>query len=253
LSQKEQPFLTVVVPAYNEHERLGPTLARIADYLGTQDYHWQVIVVSDGSTDGTNDLVKVLAESEPRITLLAYSPNQGKGAAVRTGFLAAHSEWVLLSDADLATPIEEVEKLLAATQSGTPIAIGSRPLKDSNLEIRQPWYREFLGRAFNLAVQTLGIRGIADTQCGFKLFRTDVAQDIFRRCKVNGFGYDFESLMIARDLGFPIAEVPIRWQHRDGSKVNVVRDGLRMLSDLVKLRLAGKERRLKPNPEHPAP
>jgi dolichyl-phosphate beta-glucosyltransferase len=154
---------------------------------------------------------------------------------------------LLFSDADLAAPIEELAKLESAINSTTPIAIGSRPLKDSKLEIRQPWYREMLGRAFNKAVQILAIKGIDDTQCGFKLFTNDVAKDIFRRCKLDGFGFDFESLIIARDLGYNIAEVPIRWSHQEGSKVVLLRDGPRMLRDLIKIRMMGKTRRLQVN------
>jgi dolichyl-phosphate beta-glucosyltransferase len=134
-------------------------------------------------------------------------------------------------------------------ENGAPIAIGSRPLKDSALEIRQPWYREQLGRAFNRAVQLLCVKGIDDTQCGFKMFTAEVAEDIFKRCKLDGFGFDFEAMMIARDLGYEIAEVPIRWRHQEGSKVVLMRDGPRMIRDLFKLRLQGKSGRLELNPE----
>jgi dolichyl-phosphate beta-glucosyltransferase len=160
--------------------------------------------------------------------------------------LETEAEWLLFSDADLAAPIEEVEKLWSAVEKGPKIAIGSRPLKESRLEVRQPWYREMAGRSFNLMVQLFAVRGIKDTQCGFKLFRQDVARDVFLRCKLDGFGFDFESLLIARDLGYEIAEVPIRWSHQEGSKVNMVRDGLRMLAELVKLRLAGRKGRIRP-------
>jgi len=157
--------------------------------------------------------------------------------------LEIEAELLLFSDADLATPIEEVEKLLDALKT-SEIAIGSRPLKESSLEVRQPLHRELLGRAFNFAVQVLAIRGIKDTQCGFKLFKNAVAKNVFARCKVDGFGFDFEALMVARDLGYKIAEVPVRWRHQEGSKVVLMRDGPRMLRDLVKLRMAGKTRRL---------
>lgn len=238
------PRLTVVIPAFNEEVRLGPTLDRIRAYLESQDYDWSVTVVSDGSTDATPAIAQAKSEADPRFTVIHYLPNRGKGAAVRVGMLAAHSDYVLISDADLATPIEEIERLWPAMQEGYDIAIGSRPLRDSQLEIRQPLYRELLGRAFNAAVQTLAIRGIADTQCGFKLFTHDSAQAIFRRCQLDGFSFDFEALMIARDLGYRIAEIPIRWRHQEGSKVRILRDGSRMLVDLVRLRLAGKRGRL---------
>ena len=197
----ERVRLGIVIPAYNEEERLPRTLARIAEYYGGQSYTWRAVVVSDGSTDGTNALVRAFAAGEPRVELLALTPNRGKGAAVRAGMLGTDADLLLFCDADLATPQEETEKLLGAIEAGADVAIGSRPLRDSALEVRQPFYREMLGRAFNKAVQTLGVRGIDDTQCGFKMFRRDAAREVFSRCKIDGFGFDFESLMIARDLG----------------------------------------------------
>jgi len=227
--------LAVVVPAYNEEPRLAKSLQRVREYLSGQLYAWEVVVVDDGSTDRTPEIARGCAEQDPRFRLISYSPNSGKGAAVRTGMMDAEADWLLLCDADLAAPIEEVEKLFAAEK---PIAIGSRPLRESNLEIRQPWWREAAGRAFNYAVQALSIRGIKDTQCGFKLFSREAAKAIFPRCRFDGFSYDFEALMIGQKLGFEIAEVPIRWSHQEGSKVRLVRDGLGMLRDLVKLRLS---------------
>ncbi len=242
-SHLDRPTLAVVVPAYDEEARIGSTLARMDEYFQAQSYTWSVTVVSDGSRDATPAIVEAFAETHPGFALHAYAPNRGKGHAVRVGVHAAEADLILFSDADLATPIEEVDKLLAAIE-GADIAIGSRPLRDSNLEVRQPWHREMLGRAFNLAVQTLAVGGIQDTQCGFKLFRGPVAHEVFRRCEIDGFGFDFEALMVARDLGYRIVEVPIRWRHQDGSKVVLMRDGPRMLGDLVRLRLAGKKRRL---------
>ena len=241
-----RPHLAIIIPAYNEQERLGPTLARIAEYARTLDFDAEIWVVNDGSADDTAKLVRCVAESEPLVHLLDCEKNQGKGAAVRRGMLEIDAEWLLMSDADLATPIEELDKLWPHVSEATPIAIGSRPLKESELEVRQPWYREMMGRCFNLAVRTLGIKGIADTQCGFKLYRQDVARDIFSRSTIDGFGFDFEVLMIARDLGYNIAEVPIRWQHKEGSKVNLLRDGVRMLRELMLLRMAGRARRISP-------
>lgn len=166
-----------------------------------------------------------------------YQPNRGKGYAVRKGILEVSGEIVLFCDADLATPQEETAKLLAHIERGAKVAIGSRPLQESRLEKRQPLYRELLGRGFNMAVQMLAVKGIKDTQCGFKMFTQDAAREIFSRCTLDGFSFDFEALMIARDLGYEIAEVPIRWSHVEGSKVVLLRDGPRMLRDLVKLRM----------------
>ncbi|HMS54747.1 MAG TPA: glycosyltransferase family 2 protein [Fimbriimonadaceae bacterium] len=238
--------LEVVVPAYNEAARIGPTLSRLKEYFGAKPYTWRVTVVSDGSTDGTNQIVKEFVLANPEFALIDSQPNRGKGFVVRKGMLAAQAKHVLFSDADLAAPIEEIEKLLPM-MAEFPIAIGSRPLKDSKLEVRQPLYREMLGRASNKLIQLLGVRGIQDTQCGFKLFRNDVAHDVFGRCKLNGFSFDFEALMVARDLGYEIAEVPIRWAHQEGSKVVLWRDAPKALFDLVKLRLMGKDKRTSPN------
>jgi dolichyl-phosphate beta-glucosyltransferase len=237
------PSIAVIVPAFNEEARILPTLQRMVEYLASSGRAWSVTVVSDGSTDDTEDVVRRVSRSEPRVSLVAYSPNRGKGHAVRTGVMAAEGDLILVSDADLATPIEELEKLEGALE-GRDIAIGSRPLRESRLEVRQPWHREMLGRAFNLLVQALAVRGIHDTQCGFKLFRRDAAKDVFARCSLDGFGFDFEALMIARDLGYRIAEVPVRWRHQAGSKVVLMRDGPRMIAELVMLRMRGKRKRL---------
>lgn len=240
----EAPHLAVLIPSYNEESRILPTLERVRDYYSEQPYTWSVTVVSDGSSDRTNALVEQFASQNPGFHLLAYSPNRGKGYAVRKGMLEVEGEILLFMDADLATPIEETQKLLPRMHEGADVAIGSRPLKESNLEIRQPWYREMLGRAFNMAVQMLAVKGIHDTQCGFKMFSLKAARDVFSRCKLDGFSFDFEALMVARDLGYRIDEVPIRWMHQEGSKVVLLRDGPRMLRDLVKLRLTGKRARM---------
>ena len=239
------PHLSVVVPAYNEEERLPRTLARLDEYYRTQPYAWDVTVVSDGSTDRTAEIVRAFAATHDGFRLVDSQPNRGKGYVVGLGMREAKGDLVLFCDADLATPQEETEKLLDRMRAGADIAIGSRPLADSKLEIRQPPYREFLGRAFNKAVQLLAVKGIDDTQCGFKMFTRKASQDVFGRCKLEGFSFDFEALMVARDLGYRIDEVPIRWSHQEGSKVVLLRDGPRMLRDLVKLRLVGKRARLR--------
>ncbi len=232
-----EPRLSVVIPAYNEAARIERTLQRIVEYLDARGEPYEILVVSDGSTDATEAIVQRFAQAHPQVQLLAYQPNQGKGYAVRYGILRARGARVLFSDADLATPIEELEKLEPYLDQGYPIAIGSRPLRESQLVVRQPFYREMAGRAFNKAVQLLAVRGVHDTQCGFKLFTREAAQAIFARCRLSGFSFDFEALFYAQRLGYPIAEVPIRWMHQEGSKVRLLRDGLRMLRDLIWLRL----------------
>lgn len=237
------PHLAIVVPAYNEEVRILPTLQRLEEYLRVQPYTWSVTVVSDGSKDKTNEIVSDFAAQHPGFALLDSQPNRGKGFVVRKGMTEVSGEYLLFSDADLATPIEEIEKLWPKMPEAE-VAIGSRPLRESKLEKRQPIYREMLGRFANKLIQFLAVPGIQDTQCGFKLFRGDVGKDIFSRCKTNGFGFDFEALMIARDLGYNIAEVPIRWFHMEGSKVVLWRDVPKSLLDLLKLRLKGKRKRL---------
>ena len=239
------PHLSVVVPAYNEQERLPGSLPRLHAYYEAQSYDYDIILVSDGSTDETNDIVRSFAAGHRNVRLIDYAPNRGKGYAVKIGMLEAAGDLVLFCDADLATPQEETEKLLEHMRQGADVAIGSRPLRESRLEKHQPLYRELLGRAFNHAVQALAISGIQDTQCGFKMFTNGAAQSVFKRCKLDGFSFDFEALMIARDLGYRIDEVPIRWSHQEGSKVILFRDGPRMLRDLVRLRIKGKSARMR--------
>jgi dolichyl-phosphate beta-glucosyltransferase len=236
--------LTIVVPAYNEEVRLQPNLAKISEFYESFGMDFDVMVVSDGSSDKTNQLVEEFASDHPKFALNAYTPNRGKGYAVRTGMLSAKGDWILFMDADLATPLEETKKLLDKLGAGSPIAIGSRPMRESELEVHQPIWREALGRASNKLVQLLAVRGITDTQCGFKAFTREAAQEVFTRCTLNGFSFDFEALMIARDLGLHIDEVPIRWAHQEGSKVVFWRDYPRALKDLVSLRMRGKAKRL---------
>lgn len=238
------PYLSVVVPAYNEEARLPRSLDGLHAYYSAQPYDYDVCVVSDGSQDRTGEIVRDFAKDHPEFRLIEYFPNRGKGYAVRTGIEAATGDVILFCDADLATPQEETEKLLSHIRDGADVAIGSRPLRESKLERHQPWYREYFGRTANLAIQLLAVRGIHDTQCGFKMFTRQAAHEIFARCSLDEFGFDFESLMIAQDLGYRIDEVPIRWLDQPGSKVVLMRDGPRALRDLLKIRMAGKKRRL---------
>lgn len=236
------PLLSVVVPSYNEEDRLGATLKRMLAYFDAQPYPVEILVVDDGSSDGTARVVESIAARRPQVRLLAYQPNQGKGHAVRYGMLRASGERILFSDADLATPIEEVEKLIAKLDEGYDIAIGSRDIPGSQLIKRQSVLREFGGRTFNKFVQVMAVPGIHDTQCGFKLFTRSSAQAIFSRSQVNHFAFDVEVLYIAlRLFDMRIAEVPVRWAHQEGSKVRFFRDAYRMIKTLFRIRVTRYE------------
>lgn len=230
--------LSIVIPAYNEAERLPQSLESIRAWMDSAGVDVEVIVVDDGSRDGTAEVVRRVAAVDPRVRLHALPRNCGKGAAVRVGALAATKTWVLICDADLSTPIDDVRRLIvAAGSSGAALAIGSRDVPDSDIEEHQPWYREAMGRTFNRVVQVLAVPGIHDTQCGFKLVRRDAAQAIFSRAVVDGFAFDVEMLVLARRLGFAVTEVGVRWRNDARSKVDPLRDATRMFVDVVKIRL----------------
>ena len=242
--------VSVIIPAFNEENRLPITLGETMDYFVRRGEPFEILVVDDGSRDATPAFVERFAHTHTHpaclgVKRLSYGGNRGKGYAVRYGMLRAQGDLRLFCDADLATPVEEYGIILKAMRdSEAAIGIGSRPLRESNLMVHQPWYREMLGRGFNKAVQALAVPDISDTQCGFKIFTAQAAEDVFSRCRLDGFAFDCEALYIACRLGYKIAEVPIRWSHKDGSKVNMLRDGLRMLRDLSTVRW--RHRGLKP-------
>jgi len=235
------PYLSIVIPAYNEAKRIAPSLDKIADYLSAQKYTYEALVVDDGSTDGTAEVCRAIASSHPWLEVLRYLVNRGKGHAVRVGVLAVGGEHVLICDADLATPIEELDGFWRFFEEGADIVIASRPLRGSHLVKQQPLYRKFAGRFFNLLVRAVAVHGIHDTQCGFKLFRREAARAIFPLCSLNDFGFDIEVLHVAQRIGFRIREAPVHWYHRPGSKVRLLRDGLRMLLDLFRIHLRHRD------------
>jgi len=230
--------LSVVIPAYNEAGRILPYLSAITKYLEQRSAPSEILVVDDGSTDHTATVVRRFAGETPWVHLVQLQRNTGKGGAVRTGVRAAKGLLVLIADADGATPIAEIERLEAALVHGADLAIGSRYLASRNAQYRVEarWHRSFFGNIFNWLIQQLGLRGITDTQCGFKLFRQDVAQELFSIGRIDGYGFDLEILYVARRRGFRISEVPINWADQPGSKVRVFRDGLRMLTDMLRVR-----------------
>jgi dolichyl-phosphate beta-glucosyltransferase len=232
--------LSVVIPAFNEERRIGPTLERILEYLGSGRWTAEVLVVIDGSGDRTADVVRGLPTRAVPVVVLDAGVNRGKGACVRRGMLAARGALRLFTDADLSTPIEEVERLVRAVDRGYDVAIGSRRLVGSRIALPQPWWRRLMGRAFAWCVQRMAVPDIQDTQCGFKLFSARAAERIFPRQRIDEFGFDVEVLWIARRLGYRVAEVPVTWRDDPRSTVRPVVDSLRMLSDLVRIRRADR-------------
>jgi len=233
------PSLSIVIPAYNEEARLPETLRRVLEYLdGAAWESPEVLVVDDGSRDGTAGLVGQWESRDGRVRLLRNPGNRGKGYSVKHGMLEARGEWILFSDADLSAPIDELEPLWAALgKEGATVAIGSRALNRGLIGVHQSKFRETAGRFFNLVMRIVCGLPFWDTQCGFKMFRRDAAREVFSRLQLERFGFDVEALFIARLKGFRTIEVPVRWNHADGTKVSMFRDSLDMFVDLIRVRL----------------
>ncbi len=240
-----EPWLSIVIPAYNEKDRLPNTISTIASHMAGQPFSWEIVVADDGSEDGTADMVKALTSQVPFLRLLRLE-HRGKGYAVRQGVLAARGQRILFTDADLSTPIEEVHKLLAAIEYGAAVAIGSRQLAGAK-RLSEPLHRHVMGRIFNYLVRLMAVPGIQDTQCGFKAFRGDAAHHIFAKVRLYGddaplvrgsrvTGFDVEVLFIARKLGYRIVEVPVVWRYDRRSKVQPLADSYRMFMDVLRVR-----------------
>ena len=235
-----QPFLSVVIPTFNEEARIAGTLSRVIEYLSGQDYQWEVVVADDGSTDHTSELVgrTIVEHSNVRVLRL---PHRGKGWAVKNGMLAAEGEYRLLSDADLSVPIDQVERLLPLFESrdsgkpGSDVVLGSREAPGA-VRIGEPTRRHLMGRFFNFLVSRLAVPGLADTQCGFKCIRGATAQDLFQRLTLDGFAFDVELLHLARKRELTYSEVGVDWYYQSQSKVRLIRDSLAMTFDLLKIR-----------------
>jgi dolichyl-phosphate beta-glucosyltransferase len=225
--------ISVIVPAFNEEVRLPPTLIALVAFLENRGEPWEILVADDGSTDGTSRLVQDFARAQ--VVLLRSEVNCGKGHAVRRGMLAARGKLCLMTDADLSTPIEELSRLEEALANGHDVAIGSRAVAGARIEIAQPWYRENVGRLYNILVRCLAVPGIQDTQCGFKLFTAEAAEKVFKMCRLDGFSFDVEALFLARRFGFRLAEVPVTWRNDAASRVTAVRGGLAFV-DVLRLR-----------------
>jgi dolichyl-phosphate beta-glucosyltransferase len=238
--------LTVVIPAFNEVGRLPSTLDRILEFL-RDNTTWipaEIVVVDDGSTDGTADARHGVSPPDGvRLITTIHEKNLGKGAAVRTGFSRSSGRWLLLSDADLATPIEEIDVLFSSAAADR-VVLGSRAVDRRLIEVHQPRYRDLMGRVFNMAVRTLLLPDIADTQCGFKLFPGDLGRALAGVQTIDGFAYDVELLVLSRHWGYSLHETAVRWRHVEASRVSAVRHSSQMLMDLLVLAVRRIGRRL---------
>lgn len=229
--------LSVVIPAYNEEFRLPPTLIDILDFLARRGTGFEVIVVDDGSSDGTSEVTRKFQKLSAHVRLISLKKNSGKGAAVRAGMLEAVGSRILFADADGSTPIKELDRLEDAISRGSDVAIGSRAMSSQDTVVRTRWYRRCIGRVFNFLVTYIARLHFADTQCGFKLFTKDAAKFLFLNQKADGYSFDVEVLLIAKRAKMKVAEIPVNWTNVPGSKVNLVVDSFRMLIDVIKFRI----------------
>ena len=227
------PFLSIIIPAYNEANRLPKTLEQVFAFLDEENFSSEVIVVENGSSDQTFDLAQELSQKYPNLRVL-HNDIAGKGLAVQRGMLAAKGEYRIFCDADLSMPIEEVRRFIPPNLD-TDIVIASREVKGA-IRYDEPEYRHFTGRIFNLLIRLLALPKLHDTQCGFKGFRAEIAEDLFHCQSITGWAFDVEILFIAKIRGYKITELPIPWYYNEESKINVLRDSLRMFFDLIQIR-----------------
>lgn len=235
-AKKNKVDLSIIIPAFNENGRISDTIHRILEYFDERDDSIEIIVVDDGSTDNTTEICTSIREEQnaaDRLRILVNRKNRGKGYSVRRGVLDANGTRILMSDADMSTPVEEIEKLERWIERGFDVAIGSRAASGSKVEVPQAWYRSAMGKVFNRLVKIFVLSGIDDTQCGFKLFTDEAAFESFSRQRLEGFAFDVEVLWLARRLGYRIREVPVRWLNSPGSKVRLFADSAGMFSELL--------------------
>ena len=232
----QYPSYSIVIPAFNESARIPATLRAVVACVRERGWDAEVIVVNDGSTDGTAEVVHEFARTAPEVRLIENPGNRGKGYSVRSGLLQALGEIVMFTDADLSSPIEEAERLFAAIAQGADIAIGSRWLEKGRQTHRQPLYRQFFGRCFNAVTRAVMGLKFADTQCGFKAFTRDAAQTVFQLQTIEGWGFDPEILFIAVKRGYRIVEVPVSWAHDERTRMSYLKDGMKMLREIATIR-----------------
>ena len=237
-NKNKQVYLSVIIPSFNEEKRLPGTLLEIDKFLSAKPYLYEIIVVDDGSKDNTKKIAKKFENIIRNFHLSGYDINKGKGFAVRKGMLEAKGKYRLFADADNSTPIQEIDKLLPFFNKGYDIAIGSRVKggRNSNVKIEQPLYRRILARSANLVIRLLAVSGISDTQCGFKCFTQKSAEDIFRKAKINRWGFDIEALAIAQKKGYKIKDVPVSWYNSADSRVRPIKGAITTLGELMKIK-----------------
>jgi len=233
---KVNPEYSIVIPAFNEHARIGQTLERVLDCVHSHGWNAEVLVVNDGSSDDTAAIIEGFAAKDPIVRLINNPNNRGKGYSVRNGMLQASGNIVMFTDADLSSPMEEAELLFSAIREGADIAIGSRWLEVKRQTLRQPLYRRFFGRCFNAVTRMVMALPFADTQCGFKAFTREAAQTVFRLQRIERWGFDPEILFIEIKRGYSIREVPVTWGHDERSRISYLRDGIKMLEELAFVR-----------------
>jgi len=229
------PQFSVIIPAYNEEKRLPSTLESVHKYLTDTERSFEIIVVDDGSVDKTKEVVNAFAADHCGLRLITHSPNMGKGFSVREGMMRAEGDLLLLDDADGASPIEELVRLEDAIKNGADVAIGSRAKPSDETVVNALSHRKHIGNTFNMIVQTLLLPGLFDTQCGFKMFKREVAHDLFSIARLDRYAFDVEILYLAKEKGYQIAEVPINWTNVEGSKINLVTDPMNMLAEIAKI------------------
>jgi len=231
-------YLSVVVPSYNEENKIEKDIKLLYEYFNKQTYNFEIIIVNDGSKDKTLDILTKIKERHKNLKIVSYPENKGKGYAVKTGVLQATGKYILFVDAGYCVPFHETEKGINFLENGYDIAIGSRLLSESEIVIKQPFYRTISGRIFaSITRAIVNIKGIVDTQCGFKFFKKEVAQKILSQQKINGFIFDVEVLSIAQRLGYTIKEFPLKWSCDFDTRLNPRREFLKILRDLVRIRL----------------
>jgi len=233
----DKPLISVVIPAYREEGTLRDTFSKITGYLVNKGNPYEILIVVDGSPDKTLEIAKEIATKDSNVKVLINERNRGKGFSVKRGMLEATGDYVLFTDADLSTPIEELDKLLFALRQDCDVAIGSRALPGSQVKIHQPFYREYSGRAFNLIMRLITFLNIKDTQCGFKCFTKKAVKDVFKRQMLDGFSFDVEDLYIAKKLGYRIKEVPVVWIDSESTTVSFIKHSIQMFIDLLMIRL----------------